>query len=243
MSEEGLHPLLLVRPSDDGDGVDTVRKKIRLVREMKDARMDGRTINEFRPFSLRLGAVARAVGSAAFSLKNTQCVAAVNGPTAYERGEFAMAAQVQCSVRLASFCRPAGRRAERGPILAAEERELSASLTTALSSSIQLDRYPKSVISINVLVMQDDGGALAAAVTCASLALADAGLLLYDVIAACSCATIGDIVRLDCSADELAAASSETTVAHMTSLNQLTLLRHNGILRVPHMCNCLYNDL
>ena len=54
---------------------------------------------------------------------------------------------------------------------------LSASLEQAVSASIQLDRFPKSVLDINVYVLEDDGCALAASITCVSLALIDAGMI------------------------------------------------------------------
>lgn len=49
-----------------------------------------------------------------------------------------------------------------------------------------VEKFPKSVIEINVLILEADGGALSAAITAGSLALADAGILCYDVVASCS---------------------------------------------------------
>ena len=54
----------------------------------------------------------------------------------------------------------------------AEEKALSLELGAALASSVQLHLLPKSTIAVHALVLQDDGGALPAAVSCASLALA-----------------------------------------------------------------------
>ena len=63
-------------------------------------------------------------------------------------------------------------------------------MSAALSASVQLHLLPKSTIAVHALVLQDDGGALPAAVTCASLALADSGILLYDLVAACTVALL-----------------------------------------------------
>ena len=41
-------------------------------------------------------------------------------------------------------------------------------------------------MDIFVTVLQNDGGSLEAGITCASLALADAGIEMYDMVAACS---------------------------------------------------------
>jgi len=58
-------------------------------------------------------------------------------------------------------------------------------MSEALSVAIRLEKYPKSSIDIFVIVLQDDGGAFAAAINCASLALADAGIEMFDLV---SCA-------------------------------------------------------
>ena len=42
--------------------------------------------------------------------------------------------------------------------------------------------YPKSQIDVFVTILEDDGSSLAAAITCAGLALADAAIDMFDVI-------------------------------------------------------------
>ena len=113
-------------------------------------------------------------------------------------------------------------------------------LAAALEGSVQLDQYPKSTIAVNVLVLQDDGGALAAATSCASLALADAGLLLFDMVAACSCAVLGQVAVLDTCNDELLGdATGRTLVAQMPSLNHVTLLRQSGTVSFEVMTEAM----
>lgn len=51
---------------------------------------------------------------------------------------------------------------------------------------LQVHRLTKSVVDIHVMVLQADGGELAVATTCASMALADAGIELYDLVTSCS---------------------------------------------------------
>jgi exosome complex component MTR3 len=68
----------------------------------------------------------------------------------------------------------------------AEETELSEAVAQALSTSVRLEQYPKSLIDLYVTVLEDDGCALAAAITCASLALANAGIELNDMVAGCT---------------------------------------------------------
>jgi exosome complex component MTR3 len=58
----------------------------------------------------------------------------------------------------------------------------------ALGPSIQLHLYPKAHIDVYINVMECDGevSALASAIACASLAIADAGIDMYDIVTATS---------------------------------------------------------
>lgn len=53
-----------------------------------------------------------------------------------------------------------------------------------------VEKFPKSVIEINILVLEADGGVLSAAITAGSLALADAGILCYDLVACSSAVSL-----------------------------------------------------
>ena len=67
-----------------------------------------------------------------------------------------------------------------------QEKELAAQLDTALTPSVQRHTFPKSVVDICCMVLESGGSDLAVAICAASLALADAGIQLYDLVAACS---------------------------------------------------------
>jgi exosome complex component MTR3 len=198
-----------------------------LVAASAGMRRDGRSADGMRPLALRLGAVGQAAGSAYLELGSTKVVCAVYGPHQTEGREYLQRGQLETALRFTSFAR---RDRCKSPASGSpEERELSMALGAALEASVQLDQYPKSTIAVNALVLQDDGGALAAAITCASLALADAGLLLFGMVAACSCAVLEQGVALDCSSDELRGdATGRTLVAQMPSLSHVTLLRQSG---------------
>lgn len=49
-----------------------------------------------------------------------------------------------------------------------------------------LHKLPKCIVSVFVTVLEDEGGVFAAAINCASLALADAAVEMYDVVTASS---------------------------------------------------------
>ena len=192
-------------------------------------RKDGRLTGQLRPLKLRTGVVTSASGSAMLELAHTKVLCSVFGPHQAEGREYMQQGQLECTVRLASFARRGACRTRAGgPSVSTEERALSLDLAAALAPSVQLHLLPKSVVAVHVLVLQDDGGVLSAAVSCASLALADATIGLYGMVAAVGGGMLGEAVALDCDAAELDASVGSLTVACMPALDQLTLLRHEG---------------
>lgn len=65
-------------------------------------------------------------------------------------------------------------------------QEMSILIRQAIEVSLQLERFPKSIIEINLVVLECDGGVLGACISAASAALADAGILAYDLVSSCS---------------------------------------------------------
>jgi ribonuclease PH len=137
-----------------------------------------------RPF-MQLGAVSGAAGSAYVELGRTRVVCAVYGPRTDTRArrEFSKDGQLVCDVKYAPFADKLTRR-ERGQD--PDEMELSAIVEEALAPAVMLHKLPKCVLSVFVTVLEDDGGVFAAAINCASLALADAAVEMYDVVTAAS---------------------------------------------------------
>lgn len=72
----------------------------------------------------------------------------------------------------------------------------------ALESVVCRHEFPNFQVDIYANVLQDDGSSLSAAITCAGLALADAGIPMYDVITASTVGIIQDKFLLDPTAAE-----------------------------------------
>ena len=68
--------------------------------------------------------------------------------------------------------------------------EAASALRQSLESAVLLRLYPNSEIEVHVQVLQSDGGALAAAVNAATLALIDAGVAMSDYVVGCGVAYI-----------------------------------------------------
>jgi len=122
---------------------------------------------------------------------------------------------------------------------APEERELSSAITKALEPAVRLHHYPKAQLDVFASVLQDDGSAAAAALTAASMALADAGVQMYDLVLGCGLRFSAGRCLLDPTAAEefpgssgpaagIAGGEGAMTVALLPSLGQLSALMGYG---------------
>ncbi|XP_074060415.1 exosome complex component MTR3-like [Macrotis lagotis] len=136
-----------------------------------------------RPVFVKAGNSSQAAGSAYLETGYTKIVVSVFGPRQVEGFQPSVVHQgrLVCNFHHAPFSRagllcPANRR---------KEKELSQALYEALLPAVQMQLYPRTQIEVYVLVLEDGGSALASGITASSLALADAGIKMYDVVVAC----------------------------------------------------------
>ena len=129
------------------------------------------------------GTVTQASGSAYVEFGSTKLVVAVYGPRQPDRGNtYSEEGFLECDVRLATFAtRQRGR-----PGQSAQEREWTSQLETALAAAIRFETFPKAVLDVQCLVMESGGAVLPAAVCGASLALAEAGIEMLDLVSSVS---------------------------------------------------------
>ena len=140
-----------------------------------------------------------------------------------------------CDFKYAPFAlaerRPAGQ--------SDDERDLSAAITEAIKPSILLEKYPKSAINAFIMVLQNSGGVLAAAISCVSMALAHAGVECRDLVAACSAARLGEHIALDPSAHEEEREDAGTTVSYMACQNLVTSVIQRGDMPGSSCIDCI----
>eukprot|EP00043_Microstomoeca_roanoka_P030018 m.24263 g.24263 ORF g.24263 m.24263 type:complete len:238 (+) comp9649_c0_seq1:61-774(+) len=175
-----------------------------------------------------VGVVSQAKGSAFYEMGNTKVIAACYGPMATTRRQgFKETCILDCDVKFSPFAKEAHQLTQQTSL----ERELSQSLASCLGPCICLSKYPKSVIQVYATVIQDDGAALAAVINAASMALVDAGIEVFDLLAASSVCLDkeGQLHPHPTLADE-SSSSGSVTAAVMSSLGETTLLHHTGKL-------------
>jgi len=118
----------------------------------------------------------------------------------------------------------------KSPAPSRREVELSKVIREALEPSVFVDLYPRAGIDVFVEVLQADGGTRCAAITAASLAIADAGIPLRDLVVGCAAGKVDDTVVLDLYDAEDKLGVADVPVAIMPNLNAVTLLQMDGIL-------------
>jgi exosome complex component MTR3 len=214
-------------------------------------RADNRADTEIRALTLKTGVLPNATGSAHVELGETKVLCTISGPQQADGQEFLNHGKLECTVRFTAFAR---REEAAGASIAAgsgsgstadaEGITLAASLMVALNGSVRLDQYPKSVIIVNAMVLQDAGSVLPALVCCASLALGHAGIQLYGLVACCSCAIGGEgRSAIDPSAAEERGATGLLIAAIVPELSHLTLLHEEGRIAFESMTGGLRSVL
>jgi exosome complex component MTR3 len=91
-----------------------------------------------------------------------------------------------------------------------------------------LEQYPKSLIDLYITVLEDDGSALAAAITCASLALANAEIEISDLVAGCALGLEEGRLIMDPASAEAATQRTTLTVAYMPALDEVSGIVQSG---------------
>ena len=192
------------------------------------ARPDGRLPDQLRPIKMAVGILDRADGSAYVEQGNTKVIVAVYGPRELHPRHKASpeAAVVRCRYHMAPF----STRERKSPNPSRREVELSKVIKDALSQTIFLERFPRTSIDVFIEVLEADGGTRCASINACSLALANAGIPIRDLISAVAVGKYNGHIILDLNDEEDEAAEADMPVAIMPSFNKVVLLQLNGVL-------------
>ena len=193
-------------------------------------RIDGRKFDETRPIEAKVGVIKRADGSAMFKIGNTWAYAAVYGPRNLhpkflqnpEKG------LLRCSYNMMPFSstgdrvRPGGSR---------RSKEISLVTQKSLNPVLNLEEYPNSVVDVFIELPQTEAGSRCAGISAASMALADAGLDMKDLVCAVSVGRVDDklLVDLDYSEESYEDGPvADVPIAFMPNINKISLLQMDG---------------
>jgi len=193
-------------------------------------RTDGRKPDELRPIKLSIGVLSNADGSAYIEQGKNKILAAVYGPREVHPRHLALAdrALLRCRYHMAPFSVDE----RKSPAPSRREQELSKVIREALEPTIFLEQYPRTSIDLFVEVLQAHGGTRCAGVTVASLALADAGIPMRDLVVACASGKVGGQIVLDLNDIEDKEGEADVPAAYMPNLDAVTLLQMDGMLTI-----------
>jgi len=196
----------------------------------KGIRTDGRKLNELRPIKLEVGILSNADGSAYIEQGKNKILAAVYGPREVHPRHLALPdrAVLQCRYHMAPF----SVEERKSPAPSRREVELSKVIREALEPAIFLEKFPRTSIDVFIEVLQADGGTRGAGVTAASLALADAGIPMRDLVAACAAGKAGGHLVLDLNDLEDKEGEADVPVAYMPNFGAVALLQMDGLLTI-----------
>ncbi|XP_031480398.1 exosome complex component RRP41-like [Nymphaea colorata] len=198
-------------------------RKSRASRDSKDGlRVDGRNTHQCRPAFMRTGAVNAAVGSAYAEFGSTKVIVSVFGPRESKKAmAYSDVGRLNCSVSFMTFSTQI-----RGQ--GSDDKEMSSMLHKALEGAIMLETFPKTTVDVFALVMESGGGDLPVIISCASLALADAGIMMLDLVISTSVSCHGKDLVIDPTLEEERCQDGGFMISFMPSRNEVTQLTITG---------------
>ncbi|MEE8402172.1 MAG: hypothetical protein V3R93_00295, partial [Candidatus Hydrothermarchaeaceae archaeon] len=152
-------------------------------------RLDGRAPDDIRPIKIEAGVLKRADGSSYVEWGGNIVMAACYGPREAHPRRMARAdrAILRVTYNMAPFS--VSDRKRPGP----DRRSVEISKVTsqALDPVVFTSLYPGTAIDVFVEILQADAGTRCVGITAASVALADAGIPMKDLVPACAAGKVG----------------------------------------------------
>ncbi len=191
-------------------------------------RIDGRKLDELRPIKIEVGILKNADGSAYIEFGKNKIMAAVYGPKEVHPKHSALPDKsvLRCRYHMSPF----STEERKNPAPSRREIEISKVMREALEPALMLQDYPRTAIDVFVEVLQSDGGSRCAGISAAAVALADAGVNMRDLVAACAAGKVAEQVVLDVDDTEDKEGQADLPIAIMPNVNQVTLLQLDGQL-------------
>ena len=191
-----------------------------------DKRTDGRTLDELRPLKIKVGILKNADGSALIEQGKNKIIAAVYGPKEVRPKYQTLPDRALIKARY--HMAPFSVSERKSPSMSRREIEISKVIREALEPAVLVEKFPRTEIDVFIEVLQADGGTRCASITAASVALADAGIPMRDLVTAVAVGKANGKIILDLNHLEDQYGELDLPIAMMPSLNQITLLQADG---------------
>ena len=200
-------------------------------------RSDGRKVNETRKVTIKTGVLKNADGSAYIEFGGNKILAGVFGPRDVHPKH--MSNPDTGIIRVRYHMEPFYVDERKKPAPSRREIEISKVIKEALEPAVMLEQFPRTAVDVFLEVLQADGGTRCAALDAASVALADAGIPMRDLVCACASGKAADTLILDVNNEEDQAGQADMPIGYMPNLGQITLLQLDGVLTPDEFKKCI----
>ncbi|MFH1752112.1 MAG: exosome complex exonuclease Rrp41 [archaeon] len=194
----------------------------------KIKRVDGRKADELRPVKITAGVIKEADGSAFIEWGQNKIYAAVHGPREVIPKHMSnpYKAILRYTYRMACFSVSE----RKNPRPGRRDMEISKVSAEALDKSVFLEKFPNSAIDVFVYVMDSNAGTRAAALTAASVALADAGIPLRGLVSSVSVGRANGNLIVDLNKEEEDVEDAvDLALAFLPATEELVLHQSDGL--------------
>lgn len=191
-------------------------------------RLDGRGPEDLRPIKIEAGVLERADGSAYLEWGGNKILVAVYGPQECVPRHLGDPYRAVLTYRYNMAPFSVEDRKRPGPDR--RSTEISKISKEALSKVVLLEQFPNSMIKVFCEVLQAEAGTRCASLTAASVALADAGIPMRDLVSACAAGKIDGQIVLDLGKKEDNLGEADVPLAITAHDEEIVLLQMDGIL-------------
>lgn len=204
-------------------------------------RPDGRKSHEMRQIEAEAGVIDQADGSARFQIGDTEAYASVYGPQELHprHKQDPKKGVLRCEYNMLPF---AGDGSRVRPGFSRRGEEISHVTWKALEPVVDLSEYPNAVVDVHIELTQTDAGSRCAGICAGSMALADAGIQMTDIVPAVSAGKIDDTIVVDLNGKEEHLGGNETPdlpVALIPRDETFSLMQLDGILTRDDLDECI----
>ena len=200
-------------------------------------RCDGRKIHEHRKVKIEAGVLKNADGSAYIEFGENKILVGIFGPRDVHPKHLADISTgiLRCRYHMSPFSVTE----RKNPAPSRREIEISKVIKEALYPALILNKFPRTVVDVFVEILQADGGSRCAALNAASVALADAGIPMKDMVSACAAGKIENTIVLDVNNEEDQFGQADMPLGYMPNLEKITLIQLDGILEPDEYKKCI----
>jgi exosome complex component RRP41 len=191
-------------------------------------RFDGRKVDELRPIKITVGVLKRADGSCYMEFGKNKVIAAVYGPREVHPRHLQEA--TRAIIRYKYSMAPFSVEDRKRPGPDRRSIEISKVSRDAIEPVVLTEYFPRSAIDIFVDVLQADAGTRTTCINAASVALADAGIPMREMISSCAAGKVDGHIVLDLMKEEDNYGGADLPIAVAMPSGKIGLLQMDGHL-------------